>query len=251
VFVRPQAEVDTVRRLRSAGANASSISRETGVPRTTVRDWLRDPEYRAGSAFRNNARRLDVRALPRPAYAYMLGLYLGDGHVLRARGCFQLRITLDSRYPDIIRCAAGALRILLPANVVAVRPVPGERCVIVSASSTLWPALLPQHGPGPKHLRRIELAPWQRTITGVEATALVRGLIHSDGCRYTATVRRRGRTYRYARYAFANRSDDIKRIFCAHLDHLGIGWTRPNEKDVAVARRADVARMDRFIGPKR
>ena len=50
-------------------------------------------------------------------------------------------------------------------------------------------------------------------------------------------VRRRGREYRYTRYSFANRSDDIKAIFCAHLDLLGIRWTRPNEKDIAIARR--------------
>jgi hypothetical protein len=49
----------------------------------------------------------------------------------------------------------------------------------------------------------------------------------------------------------ANRSDDIKAIFCAHLDLLGIRWTRPNEKDIAVARKADVALLDAFIGPKR
>jgi hypothetical protein len=64
-------------------------------------------------------------------------------------------------------------------------------------------------------------------------------------------VRRRGRTYRYERYSFANRSNDIKAIFCAHLDLLGIRWTRPNEKDIAIARKADVARLDAFIGPKR
>jgi hypothetical protein len=64
-------------------------------------------------------------------------------------------------------------------------------------------------------------------------------------------VRRRERTYRYTRYSFANRSDDIKAIFCAHLDLLGIRWTRPNEKDIAIARKADVALLDAFIGPKR
>ena len=64
-------------------------------------------------------------------------------------------------------------------------------------------------------------------------------------------VRRRGRPYSYQRYSFANRSDDIKAIFCAHLDLLGIRWTRPNEKDIAIARKADVALLDAFIGPKR
>jgi hypothetical protein len=61
---------------------------------------------------------------------------------------------------------------------------------------------------------------------------------------------RRGRAYRYARYSFSNRSDDIKAILCEHLDLLGIRWTRPNDKDIAVARRKDVARLDEFVGRK-
>ena len=105
-------------------------------------------------------------------------------------------------------------------------------------------------GPGRKHLRPIRLEPWQLRITEREPRALLRGLIHSDGSRYVAAVHRRGRSYRYARYSFSNRSDDIKAIFCSHLDLLGIGWTRPNEKDIAVARRADVAALDGFVGPK-
>ena len=58
------------------------------------------------------------------------------------------------------------------------------------------------------------------------------------------------KTYRYVRYGFANRSDDIKRILCDHLDLLGIGWTRPNGQLIAIDRRAEVAKLDAFIGPK-
>jgi hypothetical protein len=53
------------------------------------------------------------------------------------------------------------------------------------------------------------------------------------------------------RYGFSNRSNDIKAIFCEHLDLLGIAWTRPNDKDIAVATRAGVAALDEFVGPKR
>jgi hypothetical protein len=146
--------------------------------------------------------------------------------------------------------AAAAVGAVLPANTVAVRPHPLHRCMVVSLHSVVWPRLLPQHGPGRKHLRTIRLEPWQARITEREPRALLRGLIHSDGSRYDAVVRRHGRSYRYTRYSFSNRSDDIKAIFCAHLDLLGIGWTRPNAKDIAVARRADVALLDAFVGPK-
>jgi hypothetical protein len=47
------------------------------------------------------------------------------------------------------------------------------------------------------------------------------------------------------------RSDDIKQIFCRHLDLLGIAWTKPNDKSIAIARRREVAKLDAFVGPKR
>jgi hypothetical protein len=56
---------------------------------------------------------------------------------------------------------------------------------------------------------------------------------------------------RYSRYSFSNRSDDIRGIFCEHLDLLGIGWTQPNAFQIAIDRRAEVAKLDAFVGPKR
>jgi hypothetical protein len=47
------------------------------------------------------------------------------------------------------------------------------------------------------------------------------------------------------------RSEDIKGIFCTHLDQLGIRWTRPNRSDIAIDRRSEVAKLDAFVGPKR
>jgi hypothetical protein len=54
-----------------------------------------------------------------------------------------------------------------------------------------------------------------------------------------------------ARPVFSNLSEDIKSSFCESCDALGIRWTRPNAKSVAIYRGASVARMDEFIGPKR
>ena len=124
-------------------------------------------------------------------------------------------------------------------------------CVDVSSGSKQWPCLFPQHGPGPKHLRRIALTDWQQAIVDEHPTGLLRGLIHSDGCRSLNRVVVRGREYAYPRYTFSNVSDDIKRIFCDACDALGIEWRRMNAKNISVARRASVARLDEFVGPKR
>jgi hypothetical protein len=52
-------------------------------------------------------------------------------------------------------------------------------CVEVSMYSSRWLELIPQHGPGRKHRRRITLVGWQQDIATDHAGHLVRGLIHS------------------------------------------------------------------------
>ncbi|MGI8537601.1 MAG: hypothetical protein ACR2K2_14215 [Mycobacteriales bacterium] len=56
--------------------------------------------------------------------------------------------------------------------------------------------------------------------------------------------------YRYPRYEFTNKSDDIRGICGEALDLLGIAW-RPNGPwRISVARRAAVAALDEHVGPK-
>jgi hypothetical protein len=60
----------------------------------------------------------------------------------------------------------------------------------------------------------------------------------------------RGKPYEYIRYEFTQVSDDIRRICTDALDRLGVHWTQPSARVISVARRADVAFLDTFIGPK-
>jgi hypothetical protein len=54
-------------------------------------------------------------------------------------------------------------------------------CTEVLCCSRHWPCLFPQHGLGKKHMRKIELQPWQRTIVLNSPGHFARGLFHSDG----------------------------------------------------------------------
>jgi hypothetical protein len=74
--------------------------------------------------------------------------------------------------------------------------------------------------------------------------------VDSDGSRHLNRVCTRGRWYEYPRYEFCNVSDDIRRIFTDTCDQLGVHWTQMTAKKISVARRADVAFLDTFIGPK-
>jgi len=103
----------------------------------------------------------------------------------------------------------------------------------------------PQHGPGRKHQRLIELADWQWSLAETDPELLLKGLIHSDGSRFINS----GRNWSYPRYSFSNRSQDIRDIFCRTCDLLGVHYTFAPHT-VYVSRKADVARLDEFIGPK-
>lgn len=243
--MRPDAEHRAVLALAAEGLSDSEISRRTGVPRGTVRGW-RTGRQRRGPRTAD----YDWARLPREPYAYLLGLYLGDGYLARfPRSVHRLVISIDARHREIQRRCADAIAAVMPGHAVALTARPG--CVAVGAYSKHWPALFPQHGPGPKHERPIRLAPWQQEIVDEHPRAFLRGLVESDGSRFVNRVTVGGRTYAYPRYTFGNESADIRRLFTDACDRLGIAWRRMNATDVSVARRDAVAALDAFIGRKR
>ena len=80
--MRSAEEFDTVQWL-VAGVNDSVIARQTGIPGCIVRDWRRRPPVPAKLTCVSTCTPADASGLPAPAYAYLLGLYLGDRCVSR------------------------------------------------------------------------------------------------------------------------------------------------------------------------
>jgi hypothetical protein len=257
--MHPEATVASVLELHWAGLNNCQISRRTGVSRPTIRDWVNGKlphSYRpkisvagrpmhVGVCQRCNGDDHHFEHLS-TAYAYLLGLYLGDGSIAtHPRGVYRLRVSLDVRYPGIACQCEAAMRAVLPWNK-ANRTRKPDNCYEVYSYSKAWPCFLPQHGTGKKHHRRIELTDWQKELVDLVPGLLLRGLIHSDGHRFMNT----GTNWAFPRYGFTNFSADILRIFCDACDRLGVGWTRSGERTIYVSRMADVALLDRFVGPK-
>ena len=258
VPVYSQREVDRALALVAQGHSYRAISRMTGISRAAIRSWVRDggPERgrrrRRGACMRCSGYRFPVPHATETAYSYLLGLYLGDGHLTHQhRGVYLLRVHLDRAYPIIVGECEAAISIMAPEN--RVRTIRSKRCRmdIPSATSLHWPCLFPQHGPGVKHQRPIVLADWQRGILDAYPWRFLRGLIQSDGYRGMNTIRHPNKTYAYPRYQFSNRSDDIRNLFCEYCDLVGVEWRRMNRWSISVARRDSVALMDRYIGPKR
>lgn len=253
-----RATVERALSLVASGWNYSQVSRITGASRAVIRDWHRDREHardsrrRVGTCLRCADYRFPVPHVTESAYAYLLGLYLGDGCISsHPRGVFRLRISLDRAYPVILGECVAAMSIVMPASKVGIVRHPCAQLDVPGSFSKHWPCVLPQHGPGLKHHRPITLDDWQLEIIDSCPWRFLRGLIHSDGCRHMNTIKHPKATYRYPRYAFSNRSDDIRGLFCEYCDKVGVEWRRMNRWNISVAKRDSVALMDRYIGPKR
>jgi hypothetical protein len=222
-----------------------------GLPRATVGHWFYGERARKPSMSHDAqcpfcsrpARKIDEPA----AYAYLLGQYLGDGHVLMTQRVPLLTVACDLRYPGLIAEVGDAME-ACGARTVGFRERTG--CIIVSSTWKHWPCLLPQHGPGKKHARLIELTDWQQDIVDDFPHRFLRGLFHSDGCRVDNRVVRNGRPYVYPRYNFSDESADIMLLCQQSLDRLGIGWRMCRRNMLSVARREEVADLDQHVGPK-
>lgn len=239
-------------RLVRDGRPDAVVARRRGIPRSTIARWRRHPEPQRSVRRPNPAWRPGEPT----TYCYLLGLYLGDGCISINRSTVQLRITCDALYGDLVAQAANALGVLFPESTVCRFRHPVHRKVDVQITDPSLVFAFPQHGQGRKHKRPIELLDWQLECTHAHPEHLIRGLIHSDGCRTVnrfSTKLPSGRIamYEYPRYFFSNLSADIREIFCRHCDLLGIRWTRSNPRNISVSHRGSVALLDSFVGPKR
>jgi hypothetical protein len=181
-------------------------------------------------------------------YAYLLGQYLGDGHLVITARLPVLGIACTNEYAEIMdECAAAMLGVLAKS----VHRTHGRGCTNIRSYSKHWPCLLPQSGPGKKHERPIVLQEWQREIVDEHPGRFVRGLFQSDGCRITNNVVVRGKSYSYPRYFFSNESTDILALCGDALDRLGVAWRFNRRNSISVAKRESVAILDLHVGPKR
>ena len=132
---------------------------------------------------------------------------------------------------------------------------PIHNCVRIACCWTRWPEVFPQHGPGLKHKRPIVLEDWQQRIVDEHPWEFLKGLLHSDGCRTINRFKTKlpsGRVaeYEYPRWFFSNMSADIRGLFCATCERLGLRWTQSNHRNISISHRHSVALLDEHVGPK-
>ncbi|MEA2171570.1 MAG: hypothetical protein QOF76_4870, partial [Solirubrobacteraceae bacterium] len=105
-----------VRGLARLGMTDTEIARRTGVARSTVRDICKPrprPEVVCPRCW------VPAKALcfsDDERYAYLLGLYLGDGSIARLARTFSFRLSLDAKYPGIVAEARTAMASCSPTG---------------------------------------------------------------------------------------------------------------------------------------
>jgi len=234
--------------LVARGLNDCEVARRTGRAAS-------DCSRLAQAAVQAEARRrhpLSALLAARPPglfshsdYAELLGLYLGDGHIVRVGRTYRLRLFLDTCYPGIIEEARQLLCRCFARNAVGLSRSRKGSTSILSVYSRHLPCLFPQHGSGKKHERPIVLEGWQRECLEAAPMNFIRGCIRSDGCYF---VNRTG-PYSYPSYTFENHSADIRRLFEEARDLAGIRYRR-SRTSLRIYRRESVAVLLRAVGPK-
>jgi hypothetical protein len=253
--MHPQGTVDTALLLSAIGISDKETALICGVSVVAIRHWRTGRRRASHGVARRGATcpRCDGRPMDEAAYAYLLGLYLGDGSITRGRrDVYALWLACCDDWPGLLAAARRAMSDVMPSSRVC--GVKYQGCTLLKSYSKHWPCLFPQHGPGRKHLRKIQLEQWQEVIIRKYPGEFARGLFHSDGWRGVNRVRRRladgDHWYEYPRYLFSNESGDILRLCGEVLDLLGVAWRFSRRNVISVARREAVARLDEFVGPK-
>jgi hypothetical protein len=236
--------------LLESGLSLNQVSKSIGISRAAIRGWRDRPSRPATACPRCDSEEDALGA----SYAYLLGMYLGDGYInVTHNGVYKLRVSCADKYPEIIGECAETIAVVRGRGVVALLPQIG--CTAVASYWKHWPCLFPQHGPGHKHQRPIVLQPWQRDVVERYPGRFARGLFHSDGCRITnwttQIVGGRIKRYEYPRYFFSNESTDILGLCGWALDLLGVEWRLPKRNTLSVAKRVSVTILDEHVGPKR
>ena len=223
---RPKEEYDKVIEASKTESNMMVISKKFAIPWTTVRQWIKGKRQylkNQQTSIDSDVKKFIKDNIGINEYSYMLGCYLGDGHIVFIKNKISKRITISTatNTPELIRFQSNILTKF--GNKIVVRKRKSN-CVDIFTHNPELDKLFPQAGPGKKHDRKIELSDWQKEI--INHKYLLLGLFHTDG---SATKAYSPKNDNPLRYEFVNVSQDIINIYCECLKKLDINYTVVNK----------------------
>lgn len=256
--MRTYEEKKKILELHEEGFNKSQISKLTAIPRGTVRDIIK----RYNGYVSQLAEEVDskstcwgfesLRSYQLKSYSYLLGMYLGDGYIVKEPRTYKLRVFLDKKYPLVIEKVKSSMNDIFPQNKVGMVYYSGH--VEVNFYSKGIIRLFPQYGLGKKHERDVSLSEEQREIVKKYPWDFLNGLLHSDGSRdenYSSKYKKKT----YARYLFTNKSQDICESFRFICNLLEIEFKEHSKRkdDIrifSIAKKEFVKKIDKNGGKK-
>jgi len=215
-------EVNHILDLYNSGYSQNKIFKTLGIDRGTIRQIINDPHGYLDKA----TIKFNVSEINRKSYAFILGVYLGDGCISKTHkpNVLRLRIALDVKYKKLNEEVISELKILFPNNKISYNVVGETNGCIISLYSTNLLTLFPQHDIGKKHERPIILEDWQREIIDEYNIEFFKGLIYTDGSFYYSG--------KYERCNFTNKSIDIIKLCSESMSKLNINHKiREKRKD--------------------
>jgi hypothetical protein len=266
--MRTKQDVDLIQSLYHDGKSCTDISKITGISRSTIRYIVGETfkivkgkkyYYKGGSSTKydldSTKQILEYLSDKKEAYVELLGLYLGDGHIIENpnKRSFLLRIFNNTLDTNVISKCEEVMQTVYPDNSVTTKPHNMyDTCTIVQCSSMKHPKLFPQHGKGKKHERDIILKEWQQDLINEYPKLFIRGLMWSDGCRYKNGNR--------LHYNFTNCSKDIINYVSHYLTILGVDHSVGKKKTygdntadawIIQSRVRGTQILEEFVGSKR
>jgi len=145
----PQVKVDMALRLSAIGILDKENARICGVSIAAIRHWrggrrrgLHCGPLGTAAQRRASCPRCHGRSMNESAYAYLLGLYLGDGYISRGRrDVYALWIACCDDWPGLMAAARRAMSDVMPTS--SVFCVHQQGCTKVKRTSKHWPCLFP------------------------------------------------------------------------------------------------------------
>lgn len=250
--MRTPEEISKIRECWHNQVNQSEASRLLNISRATIRDYYN--RFSNGELLETKpVSLLEILLLDQSkqeAYAYLLGLYLGDGHITKTKSLkngnevYKFRIFQDAKYVNLIQLCIDKMKKVFETEVNVCNKTGCKEIICYKNNMT---EIFPQHGPGKKHEREIVLRNWQKDIVRKYPKEFLKGLIHSDGCRYDI----KQDEYEYVRYEISNLSQDILGYFDWACSLIDVDTRRHSCGKASVLRtKKDVDMFESFIGPK-
>ncbi len=115
--------------------------------------------------------------------AYIIGLAIGDGNLSCINKTTRLRISCDTKYPNLIKCIIESLQLLLPCNKISTTKKPGNCLDICIYSNHIENLLGWKAKAGSKFIQNVYVPEWIKQNDDYKIKCL-KGLIETDGSIY-------------------------------------------------------------------